>query len=389
MSLRRQSTGSPYVWMPACLSEVQPWHHLVTSYLHCSWSVRPDWKRSIAESLANIVHPVPASVVLPGTTCSAIDASMLEPFDPGADHIFELYIDGATGPAHAGWAVAIVAKMGQEPEASRRLVGVTGGTVTLDPQHPQWVGATKPDNIAAEFTALLAAQAIILQQETHSQFCIRPDLSLSRSLSQQLHTTSAHPVLAQLCTLIAAWNAPQTSFEEVRGHTMNPWNDLADALAKVLHHIPSNLSVSTFALLIYMLLLWNRTTWHGTRLCKKKLPSKLASTPRYEQTVVQFPAFDPPTFRCSDLPPADPMPVLIDIRIAAINVLALEHTEQHHEVGRRQGSRTARIDAQFHAAGFHALGVQEARTASGRFQSEHYHILASGGLGHASGTARM
>ena len=75
---------------------------------------------------------------------------------------------------------------------------------------------------------------------------------------------------------------------------------------------------------------------------------------------------------------------MIDMRIASINVLALEHTDQHHEVGRRQGSRTARIDAQFHAAGIHALGVQEARTASGRFQSEHYHIFASGGQGKAA-----
>ena len=274
--------------------------------------------------------------------------------------------------------------MGHEPDASRRLIGVTGGTVTLDPHHPQWVGATKPDNIAAEFTALLAAQAIILQQETHTHFCIRPDLSLSRSLSQQLHTTSAHPVLAQLCTLIAAWNASQTSFEEVRGHTMNPWNDLADTLAKFCTYPEQSQCFQfRFADLHALALEPHDMAWEWTK--QEAAAFQACLPPRYEQTVVQFPAFDPPTFRCSDLPPADPMPVPIDIKIASINVLALEHTDQHHEVGRRQGSRTARVDAQFHAAGFHALGVQEARTASGRFQSEHYHILASGGLGPASG----
>ena len=155
--------------LDACLphrsATLAPFSDQVSTLL---WSVRPSWKQSIAESLANIVHPVPTGVVLPDTTCCAINASMNAHFDPTAEHVFELYIDGATGPAHAGWAVAIVAKIGPEPDASRRLIGVTGGTVTLDPHHPQWVGATKPDNIAAEFTALLAAQAIILQQETHT-----------------------------------------------------------------------------------------------------------------------------------------------------------------------------------------------------------------------------
>lgn len=66
------------------------------------------------------------------------------------------------------------------------------------------------------------------------------------------------------------------------------------------------------------------------------------------------------------------------IKVATINVLALEHTDQHTQIGRRQGGRTARIDAQFHAAGIHVLGLQETRTATGIFHSEHYQILASG-----------
>ena len=347
------------------------------------WSVRPAWKTSIAASLANIVHPVPVGVVLPATTCCAINASMLDPFDPQAEHVFELYIDGATGPAHAGWAVAIVAKMGPDPDACRRLIGVTGGTVVLDPKHPQWVGATKPDNIAAEFTALLAAQALILQHESQTSFCIRPDLSLSRSLSQQIHTTSAHPVLAQICTLAAMWNAPQTSFEEVRGHTMNPWNDLADAIAKFCTYPEQSASFQFhFADLHDLALEPHDMAWEWTKQEAETFQACLP--PRYEQTVVQFPAFDQPSFRCTTLPSDDPLPVALSLNIASINVLALEHTDQHHEVGRRQGSRTARIDAQFHAAGFQVLGIQEARTASGRFQSENYHIFASGGVGPAA-----
>ena len=70
--------------LDACLPEsgaaVAPFSDQLSTLL---WSVRPDWKQSIAESLANIVHPVPASVVLPDTTCRGIDASILPPSTPG------------------------------------------------------------------------------------------------------------------------------------------------------------------------------------------------------------------------------------------------------------------------------------------------------------------
>ena len=45
---------------------------------------------------------------------------------------------------------------------------------------------------------------------------------------------------------------------------------------------------------------------------------------------------------------------------------------------RRTGQRTVRLDDQWHRAKYHVVGIQEARTAQGRFQSPHYHILSSG-----------
>ena len=179
------------------------------------------------------------------------------------------------------------------------------------------------------------------------------------------------------------WNASQTSFEEVRGHTMNPWNDLADAIAKFCTYPEQSASFQFhFADLHDLALEPHDMAWEWTKQEAETFQACLP--PRYEQTVVQFPAFDQPSFRCTTLPSDDPLPVALSLNIASINVLALEHTDQHHEVGRRQGSRTARIDAQFHAAGFQVLGIQEARTASGRFQSENYHIFASGGVGPAA-----
>ena len=105
---------------------------------------------------------------------------------------------------------------------------------------------------------------------------------------------------------------------------------------------------------------------------------KRALPPKFDNTVVQFPEFAAPAQADAPAPAPTPPPAAFQFKIAIINVSALEHTAQHHEIGRRQGTRTSRIDAQFHAAGIHAIGLQETRTAPGRFQSDHYHIIASG-----------
>ena len=192
------------------------------------WFANPKWQQTVAESLCNHLCPVPANLSLPEPTYEGIMQSVCAPFDPLAHPIYEIYIDGATGSTHAGWAAVVVAST---PD-SRRLLGVTGGTVEMSPSDPEWVGADSPDIIAAELTALLAAHAIVLQQDTVSQFCIRPDLSLSRIIAQEVTTTKAHPRLAQLCRIVSRWNKDRVHYLEVRGHTQDPWNELADAVAK-------------------------------------------------------------------------------------------------------------------------------------------------------------
>ena len=292
---------------------------------------------------------------------------------PAASPQYELYIDGATGATHAGWALVVVAKV----HDTHRLLGVTGGTVALSPSDPEWVGADRPDNIAAELTALLAAHAFVLQQNTQHPFCIRPDLRLSRIIAQQEATTVAHPRLAQLCRLAGTWNHSRVAYLEVRGHTADPWNELADAVAKFCTLPEAALNFGFHFADLHMLaneqhdLAWDWTNYESPAF-QACLP------PKFDNTVVQFPEFLAPVQADAPAPAPTPPPAAFQFKIATINVLALEHTAQHHEIGRRQGTRTSRIDAQFHAAGIHAIGLQETRTAPGRFQSDHYHIVASG-----------
>ena len=285
----------------------------------------------------------------------------------------EIYVDGSTSATHAGWAAVVVACVGDV----RRLLGVTGGTVALSPADPQWVGAERPDNIAAEFTAILAAHAIVLQQDPGSQYCIRPDLRLSRTIAQNIDTTIAHPTLAQLCRLLNDWNRSSTTFHEVRGHTNNPWNELADAIAKhCTSPDASRVFEFSFADLHALAQEPHDIAWDWTNYASPHLQSCLP--PRFDQTVVQFPAFAAPTMQTQAVESKPEPAVPLALKIASINVLALEHTDQHHEIGRKQGCRTARIDHQFHTAGVHVVGLQETRTSQGQFQSDNYRIISSG-----------
>eukprot|EP00438_Fugacium_kawagutii_P018606 Skav234501 [mRNA] locus=scaffold1613:29949:34970:- [translate_table: standard] len=68
----------------------------------------------------------------------------------------------------------------------------------------------------------------------------------------------------------------------------------------------------------------------------------------------------------------------VALQCVSVNVLALDCPDADALVTRRTAGRTVRLDEQMHARGVHVLGIQEARTPAGRFESDHYYILASG-----------
>ena len=66
------------------------------------------------------------------------------------------------------------------------------------------------------------------------------------------------------------------------------------------------------------------------------------------------------------------------LQVCTANVLATEVWLSQSIGSKRTGQRTLRLDQQWHQASIHVVGIQEARTAQGRFQAPHYHIFASG-----------
>ena len=83
------------------------------------WSVQTEWKHTVAQSLANFLRPVPQAVQLPLPTCQGILASACADFNPDDTPHYELYIDGATGARHAGWALVAGRQSSGNPPTAR------------------------------------------------------------------------------------------------------------------------------------------------------------------------------------------------------------------------------------------------------------------------------
>lgn len=358
--LHRTSADQPFI------------EHLST----LEWAQSTDWCRQVCESLECQLHAIPKDLPLDASTQQAIFQAMDSTIGPY--QLLELYVDGATSAVAASWSVVAVVYSGDFP----RLLGTFAGPVVLGPKHPHWLGAQSIDNIAAELHALAAALALTLQAQFPCPVIIRPDLSLSRLIAQELVTTVSNPILAKMCRVLASWVPPTTSYQEVRGHTGNAWNELADSLAKYALQNPDLFPPVSFGSLHQLVPLSHDLDWSWTQNMPPALKHCFPNS--VDNSVWQF----SPSLRKVQPPvapkPVQSKPLSFSCKAASINVLALDKVDSHSEVGRRTGARTLRLDHQLHNAQFHMAGLQETRTIAGQFRSEHYLIFASGGDGQSA-----
>jgi len=200
----------------------QPWQDDMSAL---AWNASSNWFQQVTDSLDLQLSSVPAQMACTPSTWNAIFEALEAPIGPY--ELIEVFVDGATSAVAASWSLVLVA----HHDTSQRLLGTPGPVIT-GTAHQNWLGASSLDNIATELSALAAALATVLQYQFNCPVLVRPDLSLSRLIAQELVTTVSNPRLAQLCRLLAAWSPPNVNFQEVRGHTKHAWNDLADSLAK-------------------------------------------------------------------------------------------------------------------------------------------------------------
>ena len=148
----------------------------------------------------------------------------------------ELYVDGATSSHSSAWAVVAVALS----PAGRTFLGCVTGLTQICPAHAQWIGATQHGNIDAELSAMTVATAFAIFASQEYSVCVRPDLALSRHIACSSATTRQPSVLAQTLHSLGQLSNERVVTQEVRAHCNDPWNELADRLAKwtVTHSTP-------------------------------------------------------------------------------------------------------------------------------------------------------
>eukprot|EP00435_Cladocopium_sp_Y103_P025543 s4003_g6.t1 len=312
-----------------------------------------------------------------------LDAS----FSPAcSDAVWEIYVDGATSATAAAWSVVVV----RSSSTGTSFHGQLSGPVALQPSSAWWIGATTLDNIAAEFTSLLVAMSVVHSGQLDGKSVLRPDLALSRAIAHHQCSTSSNPLLANMIRLWWSWIASSTDIMEVRGHQHQPWNEVADRLAKfALTHLTDEAPHPVLCPLHSLAGVGFDAHWSWMQSCPLSLLP--AFPPLCDGQVLQF----PPSLRRTGLTLSSPQqPVVtepqswtLSFNIVTVNVLALDSTDGLHEHGRRVGARTQRLDAQWHDQQLHLIGLQEARTAQGVFHAEHYKIWSSGHVG--PGAARL
>eukprot|EP00438_Fugacium_kawagutii_P002720 Skav222422 [mRNA] locus=scaffold2890:171634:188316:+ [translate_table: standard] len=334
------------------------------------WFQHASWRQQCFDA------PLPSLAGLPEglqLTPASYWALVKDPSTMPSPTALRLYVDGATGYGGAGWAVIVVL----DSLDGEFFLGCVWGRVQLDMVAPDWVGAREPDNIAAELSAALYALYLGLRLPFALPVFLCPDLAFSLDLCQQTCVTSTpNARLAQMVRVVYSWHV-ECGLDKIAGHSHHPWNDLADTLAKFAIHHPMDSAPFVIEPLHELALEPHDLAWVWQQ---QMAPSYAQCVPALLEG--QFHQFRPcwQSISVPDIasPVKDPCYEWLSLQLVSANVLALDRLDPETLPTRRSAERTMRLDSQMHLRGVHLLGIQEARTPQGRYESDHYVILASG-----------
>ena len=283
---------------------------------------------------------------------------------------WELYIDGSMSQGKGGWSVVVVCAN----TCGRCLKGMMAGEVVTDQSDSRWIGVERVTSITSELTALLIAQAFAASLPSHYDVVIRPDLRLSRELTELKVTLKTNETLSSMSTCLSRVAGSRARVEEVRAHKGDPWNELADGLAKYVVEHEQNVGQVHWEVLHTLALEQFERDWLW--LQNAPIAMQQSFPPMFDKQVVQIPG---PSTQCP-ITPAQVQPEEYDskleVRCCSVNVLALDESESQSG-----GQRALRLDHQMHQRGISCLGLQETRTLQGQRLTDHYAVFSSGGAG--------
>ena len=357
--------------VPLCLEAVIPDTRKERGQSEVSFQLfdRRNWYHQCATGCSIPVGELPDGLKVKKTTYQALTAHTQ--IDFRSCH-WMLFIDGSANDVSAAWSVVVVATDGVQ----QQFIGCTYGVVHTSPEHELWFGAESVTNISAEFVALTVAQNLVLQWNDNAKYWICPDLMLSKLLAQKAVVPRVNPKQTHIIRLQAEWIEDRCEYHHVKGHDGFAWNELADSLAS--YALKENVDAENISVQPLQALLkspedlewvWMQDPTDPIAACFPHLQEEMAVTvdlslktltakpPKFEEVQTQA------TFA---------------LLCVSANVLALDSRTETREIGRNNGPRTARLDAQWHEAGVQLIGLQETRTEEGSTQSDHYRILASG-----------
>jgi len=281
----------------------------------------------------------------------------------------ELYVDGATCGDWSAWAVIAVAVT----EKGRFFKGCLGDVTETERHSPKWIGAIGHSNVDAELSAMAVASAFASFGSADTYFVIRPDLALSKRFLDIDSTSRQASTLARVVHVLGQSKPDNVQVTEVRAHCGDPWNEIADAVAKwvakrkiavgstdwkILHQIAETPSTQKWEWLRWQNAAFAKTmpklhgdaVWQPTA-SSKKIGASVASLQQCPNTK-QF-----------------------SLSVATYKGLALDENEVSSVT---TGARSLRLDSQFHGRQIAVIGIQESRTAAGIRCTDHYKIFSSG-----------
>lgn len=324
------------------------------------------WKAILEEEVAEFC-PLPDGLHLHPATADAFFRST-----PMIDAVStELYIDGSANDQHAGWSVVMIQ---YDRTGAFKFQGCCCGPVLLNQDSEHWMGAVSINNIAAELQAMIVAQSLVLKKRWNHQVTIRPDLQFSHHLAVMRVGAKNDDPLASMVAALGSLIGPAVDISEVRGHQGNPWNELADRLAKfALHH----------------------QTFHGsfpTKAIKYLASNKFGREWLWwvQSNDLHQAAFPPDNGKGQwTLSPCDrqvecaptrhesvDMMIQVSCSVASVNVCSIRDGEKGSNPVK--GARAVRLDHQLHSAGIAVAGVQETRMPQGQRTTTNYSVYASG-----------
>ena len=283
-----------------------------------------------------------------------------------------IYIDGSAGDVAAGWSVVVVYE-GHGGET--QFAGCICGNVCTNEAAPDWIGAHSANNIDAELQAMVVAQTLVLKEIGQGTLVIRPDLQFSHHLAALRVGARNDQTLPAIVAALGSLTGSQVLIHEVRGHVGDPWNEMADRLAKFAMHssgihgrFPQQAVRHLATHKLHREWLWwgLAPATHKAAFPTEKDHGEWLITP-CQGTVslnwqVPSPGAHATQLKCS---------------IATVNVCSARDNERCP--GRPKGARATRLDQQLHHDRIAIAGLQETRMPQGQRTTQHYCIFASGG----------